>query len=61
MDWTGLEWTGLDLSGVEWSGVDWTGVHSSLVDSLPKYMIFGSSPVESIWTGGGTEKYWLFY
>ena len=58
VEWTGLEWSGVDLtwvewSGLGWSGLDWTGLH--MESSGVQW-----SPVESIWTVGGTAKYCSF-
>jgi hypothetical protein len=66
-----LDWT--DLSSLGWTELDWTGLDWSGVDSTQMYAL-GSilgrvhmestgvhwSPVESIWTLGGTEKYCEF-
>ena len=48
-----VDWTGLKL---DWSGLrlDWTGLQSSEGHFL------GRVHMESIWTLGGTAKYWTY-
>ena len=63
MEWTGLEWSGVEWTGVDWTGLDWSGVDLSGVEWTPvhinicTWLYFVKSPVESIWTLGGTAKY----
>ena len=51
-----VHWTGLDWTGVEWTPVPPKNMHLAVfwVESTGVQW----SPVESIWTLGGTEKYW---
>ena len=73
VDWTGLDLSGLDsVEWTQWSGlsgvdsVEWTGLDSNPVDSPPNIILGGIqwspygvhwTPLESIWTMGGTAKY----
>ena len=65
LDLHGVKWSEVEWSGVEswWSGVEWSGLALKYAHGCTLGRVHWSpygvqwSPVESIWTMGGTEKY----